>query len=190
METAIHYVNDWINNTNISGNFDYPLQLQELGLTELPILPNNIKTLYCFNNQLTELPSLCSLTNLETLYCSGNQLTELPSLASLINLETLYCGGNQLTKLPTLPNNLLYLDCHNNKLTELPSLCSLTNLQHLNCSGNIELKNMNRKFEEHDLKLLRLEYQFTKLQQDVQSLKQLKNLNFESVISHTIRKYV
>jgi hypothetical protein len=52
--------------------------------------------LYCYNNQLTELPQLVSEdpSTLERLYCYGNQLTELPQLPSA--LRVLACSDNPI----------------------------------------------------------------------------------------------
>jgi Leucine-rich repeat (LRR) protein len=50
----------------------------------LPTLPQNLKLLYCDNNQLTSLPSLPQ--NLEILDCYSNKLTSLPTLPQNINI--------------------------------------------------------------------------------------------------------
>ena len=71
------------------------LDLSNLGLTELPLLPDRLQVLYCGYNQLTELPPLPN--TLQELYCNGNQLTEIPTLPD--TLVRLYCYGNQLTEL-------------------------------------------------------------------------------------------
>ena len=54
MERAIQKINNWIRR----GNINKPLNLSRLGLTSLPLLPSNLKILYCGNNQLTSLPAL------------------------------------------------------------------------------------------------------------------------------------
>jgi Leucine-rich repeat (LRR) protein len=87
-------------------------------LIKLPDLPDTLKKLNCHSNQLTELPELPD--KLETLWCSYNKLTELPDLPD--TLKELHCANNELTELPELPNKLLYLNCENNQLTELPDL--------------------------------------------------------------------
>jgi len=99
-------------------------------LTELPPLNNTLTHLYCFGNKLTELPPLNN--NLKYLSCHRNNLTELPPLNN--NLEYLDCFGNNLTKLPPLNNNLNYLSCARNQLTELPPLNNT--LTHLYCYSN------------------------------------------------------
>jgi len=109
---AINKIKEWKQNI-----FNFPLSLSRLNLKWLPILPNNIKTLYCGNNQLIKLSYLPK--TLEVLSCYKNQLTHLPQLPN--TLKTLHCGYNNLTSLPTLPNNLQVLYCNNNRLTELPN---------------------------------------------------------------------
>ena len=68
------------------------LNLSNLGLTSLQnfTLPTTLTTLYCYNNQLTSLPTLP--TTLRTLHCSYNRLTSLPTLPS--TLTNLYYINN------------------------------------------------------------------------------------------------
>jgi Leucine-rich repeat (LRR) protein len=72
--------------------------------------------------------------NLKYLSCYGNQLTSLPTLPQ--NLQSLSCSNNQLTLLPTLPQNLEYLYCSNNPIYEIVNNDSLItikqNIQTLN----------------------------------------------------------
>ncbi|MEI6124319.1 MAG: T9SS type A sorting domain-containing protein [Bacteroidota bacterium] len=112
---------------------------------------SNLQTLYCYNNQLTFLPTLpnsiqyiqCQsnysityITNLPTslraLYCYENLLTSLPPLP--VSLEILSCRNNLITVLPNLPNSLIELDCGNNHLSSLPALP--LNLQKLSFPQN------------------------------------------------------
>ena len=99
-------------------------------LTMLPTLPQNLELLYCDTNQLTVLPTLPQ--KLKILYCSDNQLTSLPTLPQ--NLKELNCSRNELTVLSALPQNLELLYCFNNQLTVLPTLPQ--KLKTLNCSNN------------------------------------------------------
>ena len=130
-------------------NNEETLQLNGLRLRELPVLPNHIKSLYCYANALTTLPKLPPglvrlecwsnlLTalpelpdTLEYLYCSNNQITSLPKLPT--KLKELYCNFNLLIKLPELPNSLIHLACIRNKLIALPKL---PNLHLLYCRGH------------------------------------------------------
>ena len=94
-------------------------------LSNLPPLPNSLTVLHCYVNQIDSLPSLP--ISLIDLTCSSNLLTSLPVLPS--TLIILACGGNQLTFLPALPNSITSLECSQSLLTYLPALPnSLTNL--------------------------------------------------------------
>jgi Leucine-rich repeat (LRR) protein len=75
-----------------------------VGLTELPKLPNKLEELYCRNNSIGELPELPP--GLIILHCTKNLLTRLPELPS--KLTQLYCGWNYITELPEL-NNVMYI---------------------------------------------------------------------------------
>jgi hypothetical protein len=82
-------------------------------------LETNAKTVYCWNNCLTEL----NLPNAKTVQCWNNGLTEL----NLPNAIEVYCQDNCLTSL-NLPN-AAYVYCENNCLTEL----NLPNATIVNC---------------------------------------------------------
>ena len=106
-------------------------------------LPGNLKVLYCYDNQLTDLGTLPG--NLEYLDCSGNQLTTLENLPT--GLMTLSCSNNLLIDLGTLPGSLEYLDCSWNQLGTLENLptglmtlyCDDNKLTRLNINGLLSL---------------------------------------------------
>ncbi len=126
-------IKNWIRETTLSKDYSLVLDLSNLDLTELPILPDNLQILYCYYNNLTSLPNNLP-DNLQVLNCSRNQLTSLPILPNTI--QVLYCNYNQLTSLPEhLPNNLKELNCSRNQLTSLPEHLP-NNLKELNCSHN------------------------------------------------------
>ena len=110
-----------------------------------------VKGFVCCSNQITELKGLDKLVNLKTLYCRNNELTELDT-SKLVNLVGLHCRNNKLTELDTSKLvNLQGLDCMYNKLTEIKGLDKLVNLFWLRCSSN--------KLTELDLsKLVNLEW--------------------------------
>mgnify|MGYP002857785181 CR=1 FL=1 len=103
---------------------------------------SNLKTLYCANNQLTEL-DISANTQLEGLACGfsfgdvylGNQLKNL-DVSHNPALVTLYCDNNQLTSLNISNNtNLNVLMCSNNQLTSL-DVSNNSELVWLYCWGN------------------------------------------------------
>lgn len=143
----------WYNEFQNASEEDRPyilLDLSNLSLTSLPLLPNEVSGLNCNNNNLTTLENLP--TNLRTLYASNNSLvsidyfpdslriisiaenslTLLPELPSM--LSSLQCSNNYLYALPNLPNSLTDLECSYNQLTSLPTLPD--NLNILNCDHN------------------------------------------------------
>lgn len=93
-----------------------------------------IKTLACYNNQLTTL-NASGLAELQNLECYNNQLTTL-NVSGLTKLEFLRCDNNQLTTLNAGGlTELATLNCYNNQLTAL-SLSGSTKLGILNCYNN------------------------------------------------------
>ncbi|EGK6013705.1 hypothetical protein I8B79_004646 [Salmonella enterica] len=97
----------------------YRLELVNLELSCLPVLPTHITTLDVSHNRLTALPDLpSSLTSLEA---DENQLTALP--ASLPErLEILRCDYNLLETLPKTLSSLplRHLSVSDNRLSALP----------------------------------------------------------------------
>jgi hypothetical protein len=132
IETYLYSLSEDILILNVSG----------MHITSLPDLTRfkNLKILYCYNNQLTALPTLPQ--NLQELYCSHNQLTSFPTLPQ--NLTKIYCFHNKLTYLPTLPENLKILSYSNNpnnpifKVVDSSSIIKLKqNVQTLNNSRHL-----------------------------------------------------
>ena len=120
-------ITEWINNNDVNAILD----LSNLNLIKLPILPGNLQELNCSNNKLTTLTKLPD--TLRLLNCSNNELTTLTKLPD--NLQVLVCNNNELTTLPdNLANTLTLLNCSNNQLTTLTKLPD--NLQILVCNGN------------------------------------------------------
>lgn len=105
------------------------LDLGELNLRTLPLLPACVSTLNVSNNHLSAIPDLPK--GLRALTCAGNTLASLPVLP--VSMRYLTCTNNGLRSLPALPESLRMLICSDNPLSALPglpgSLCSLY------CSG-------------------------------------------------------
>lgn len=97
---------------------DRRLDLSNLHLTELPVLPDDLIMLRCHSNELTSLPTLPP--SLRILHCHQNYLHVLPELPPL--LESLSCSHNYIHYLPSLPSSLTQLVCMRNYLTTLPPL--------------------------------------------------------------------
>ncbi len=113
----------------INANIFYLPHLRQLKIkggmfTTLPELqlPSNIKTLFCTDSTLAELPeTIYQLVNLEILVISGNQLTTLPkNLTLLKNLRRLVIDNNRLQTFNFLRSDfprLNHLSLDNNPLT-------------------------------------------------------------------------
>ncbi len=100
-------------------------------LTNIPVLPDSLLYFFCYSNQLTSLTNLPS--TLIGLYCGDNQINSITALPPTLSFLT--CESNGLNTLLNLPENLYYLSCPNNNLTELPILP--VDLHNLNCSNNL-----------------------------------------------------
>ena len=110
----------------------------------------DITSISCINQDLTDLIGIDKLINLRELYCYNNQLTNL-NVTKNINLKQLYCFNNQLRELDVTKNiNLLNLSCHHNRLSELDVTknikleflyCYSNQLKELDITKNINLQN-------------------------------------------------
>lgn len=83
------------------------LDLGELNLRTLPLLPACVSTLNVSNNHLSALPDLPK--GLRALTCAGNTLASLPVLPP--TLQTLDCSQNTLSELQNGPPALTALNC-------------------------------------------------------------------------------
>lgn len=96
------------------------LKLIGMGLTDDEIEPLqymvNLKYLFLWNNQISDLTPLEGLTNLTELRLCGNQITDITPLSGLINLDTLSLGSNYIIDLMPLANltNPVSLDLRGN----------------------------------------------------------------------------
>ncbi|MEG4068485.1 leucine-rich repeat domain-containing protein, partial [Microcoleus sp. Pol11C2] len=86
-----------------------------------------LTTLYLYNNQITDISFLGSLTNLTTLELYSNQITDISALRSLTNLTTLYLYSNQITDISALRSltNLTTLELNKNQITHISVLGEL-----------------------------------------------------------------
>ncbi|PJA07607.1 MAG: hypothetical protein COX70_06105 [Flavobacteriales bacterium CG_4_10_14_0_2_um_filter_32_8] len=84
---------------------------------------------------IIDLTGIEAFTSIDTLYCENNQLTNLDVFANTA-LTTLNCNNNQLTNLDVSANTgLTTLDCRVNALTSL-DVSTNTDLTTLKCSEN------------------------------------------------------
>ena len=141
------------------------LHASELNISDLTGVAyfSNLTDLYCYNNNLTSLPTLPH--RLEELQCSGNKLTSLSGISSCAStLKSIRCGENSFTSVNisdmtaleelsfmnsteltdiTCQNNpqLLYIGCDG--CTKLTSLyCPNNNLDNISLKDCTALKTL------------------------------------------------
>jgi hypothetical protein len=117
MDIANQRITTWL----ALNNPDEFLYLDNLGLEELPPIPDTCRRLSCPGNKLTTLPKL---PNCVDLMCHDNLLTSIPPLP---NCEYLYCINNKIKVIGALPKCRV-LTCSYNKLTTLPELPECTKI--------------------------------------------------------------
>lgn len=103
MDSAKEIIDIWIRKKKIH----FPLDLSNLGLIELPQLPDNIQWLIINNNPIHELTNIPSaLKRLECKYTNIHELRDLPS-----TLQYLICVGcDKLENIDNLPDTIRKLD--------------------------------------------------------------------------------
>lgn len=94
------------------------LDLTNLGLEFMPIIPKHVEVLYLSYNKLAKLEKLP--TALRELYVDNNLLMVLPDLPK--SLEILSCEHNKMAQLPELPSTLSFLDCRYNFFEYEPTI--------------------------------------------------------------------
>ncbi|HOY17971.1 MAG TPA: COR domain-containing protein [Haliscomenobacter sp.] len=116
----------------------------DLSACDLKELPKELEelvwltSLFCYDNQISDLNPIANLSNLTSLYCSENQISDLNPIAKLSNLMTLSCSKNQISDLNPIIKffNLTELDYYNNQISDLNPIAKLSNLTFLSCSNN------------------------------------------------------
>jgi len=117
--------------------------------------PDNIKELYLFNNELTDISGIKLFKNTEYLDIKNNQLTDISVLKDLNKLEILILNNNKLTDVSVIEylNKLRYLDVNKLRLesNQIQYIKSLKNLNILYCVEGFKnisvLKQLNRNIE-------------------------------------------
>ncbi|MEI7803072.1 MAG: hypothetical protein WCI97_10530, partial [Bacteroidota bacterium] len=106
------------------------LECRNNNLTQFPILHSTLVSFDGESNQFTSLPALPS--SMLSFDCACNQIDSMPPLP--LGLTLFFCDSNLLTSLPTLPNGIFYFSCSENQLTSLPNLPNA--LLYLHCWSN------------------------------------------------------
>jgi Leucine-rich repeat (LRR) protein len=129
-------------------------------LTELPKLPDRLKYLYCPRNELIKLPDHLP-DSLKELDCSRNNIKELPNHLP-DSLKKINCARNNIKELPDhLPDSLKELNCYINLLVQLPELPNKLKRLYCNRNPNLTYTNTwlknNPKFAETIMNCAKLE---------------------------------
>lgn len=80
------------------------LNLNNNNLSDIEVIANqkSIKELFLINNKISNIEHFKSLTNLTTLELSSNEIIEIESLAKLVNLEKLLLNNNRIVNINAL----------------------------------------------------------------------------------------
>lgn len=87
----------------------YAYQVSDLTGLEYAV---NLDSLFCMDDQITDLSPISGLESLRYLDVSRNELTDLTALSGCTGIENLYCSDNHITDLTPIASlrNLIYLD--------------------------------------------------------------------------------
>ena len=112
---------------------------------------NNLRDLYCGNNNLVSLDVSNLYNNLVTISCPGNNINEIIFPTRINVIKDLECSNNDLSSLTLTFLRLLTLQCTNNNLTSLnvsnsPTL-SLLDIGNNNISGVLDLSPIGGSLE-------------------------------------------
>lgn len=131
LDTAMDISNKNISNIDGIEHFTHLKELNCSGnnIVTLPVFPQSLLRLYCFQNKITTVTMLPN--SLEELNCSYNRITSLPLLPNTLVVLKYY--DNQMATLPAFPTLLKVLHCGGNLYTSIPSLPQL--LEELDCQG-------------------------------------------------------
>ena len=101
------------------------------------ILPNSLKVLRCYFNDLSCLPNLPN--SLEELYCAANKLTIFPKMSN--SLKKLNCDYNPLVSFDNsqIPNSLEELSCYGNQLISVPDISHIDHDFYLCLNQNLPI---------------------------------------------------
>lgn len=80
------------------------LNLNNNNLSDITVIANqkSIKEIFLINNKISNIEPIKSLTNLTTLELSSNEIIEIESLAKLVNLEKLLLNNNRIVNINAL----------------------------------------------------------------------------------------
>lgn len=128
MDIVLSRIEEWISKENVKAT----LNLDGLGLEDIPPVPENVERLNVDGNKIKYLRLDQLPQKITTLYIRTNGLERIEWLPeTLIDLNA---SNNVLTELPPLPPKLIALDISYNNMMTLPNIPRRLDL--LYCWGN------------------------------------------------------
>ncbi len=98
----------------------------------------NLKELYVYQNNITDISFVKGLTDLETLSLFNNHVSDLSPLAGLVSLKGLYLRSNRISDISALDGlyALEVLDLSENSVSDITPLAELRNINLLRLNDN------------------------------------------------------
>jgi hypothetical protein len=116
------------------------LECQNRGISNLAGLDKftGLKDLSLWQNSITSIAALSTLTNLEYLQLGNNQISSLSALSGLTKLKGLGLYGNAVTSVSSLSTltNLEWLNLDQNNISSISAITGLPKLYWLTLRGN------------------------------------------------------
>lgn len=113
---AHYFIQKWI----ADGKPNRELNISEMNLSELPVLPETVLSLNCSGNPITRLHNLPP--NLRKLNCMDTKITRFENIP--VTLRCLNCAGTKITQFENLPSTLRQVNCSATDITSLNGLPS------------------------------------------------------------------
>ena len=112
-----------------------PFGIRDLTGLEFAI---NLRALYLWDEEISDVSALTALENLEELVLTGAQLSDVSALAALENLKVLRLSENRISDVSALAtlNNLTRLNLENNAISDVSVIATLENLTELYLANN------------------------------------------------------
>ncbi len=98
----------------------------------------NLKELYVYQNEITDISFVKGLTELENLSLFNNKVSDLSPIAGLVSLKGLYLRSNKISDISALDGlyKLEVLDLSENNVSDITPLAELRNINLLRLNDN------------------------------------------------------
>ena len=119
------------------GEYNISVNFSSNQITDISGLENTtLKNIFLYNNKVSDLSSLATMTNLTSLDVSYNEINEVSNLPTTLTHLTI--SNNQISDISFLKKltKLKYLSANNNQILDISSLSELINLQSIDLNNN------------------------------------------------------